>query len=1070
MERPPFVWRSWVTTLAVLVATCSNAVATEERGRLRFDRDIRPILSDKCFHCHGPDTKHRQADLRLDEEQAAKTEAITPGKPNESPLVARIKSSDPDLQMPPPDSNKTLSQSEVELLERWVIEGAEWGRHWAFVTPRRPLPPLLKKKDWARNTVDEFVLARLEREGFSPAPRATPTTLIRRLTFDLTGLPPTPEEIDRFLSDRKPSAYERLVDRLLDSRHYGERMAVLWLDAARYGDTSVYHADGFRDMWAWRDRVVDAFNEGLPFDEFSTEQIAGDLLPNGTAKQKIAAGFNRNNGTTDEGGLIPEEYRVEYAVDRVKTTATVWLGLTMECAQCHEHKYDPIPQEEYYQFFAFFNRSADAGSQTRGGNSPPLFNILAPENEAKLPALRAELATASDRIETYRGRVPEGYPEWARQVSASAVPARGNVFQATFDAKDGEAATFVAQAAGTSFTGTVEGNAERVDGRHLGGVKFNGKTHIAFASVGDFERTEAFSFGGWLRQEGAGAFLSRIDAENDFRGYDLLVDDAGKVSVHIVHQWPKNAIKVITEAAAEPGSWHHVFVTYDGSSKASGVTVYIDGEPSEVSVEQDGLADSIHTEQPLRIGSRTSDTRLRGVVDEVRIFHRQLSHGEVESVMAHDALRSVLILPSTERDDAARDALREFYLSHRDAEYARLARTKKDLESKERTLLKPLTTVMTMGDMATPRDTFVLSRGAYDAPTEIKVEPGTPSALPPMASDAPRDRLGLARWLFSSEHPLTSRVAVNLYWQMVFGNGLVTTPGDFGSQGDFPSHPELLDWLAVEFRETGWDIKRLLKLFVTSATYQQSAEVPAALYRRDPQNRLLARGPRFRLQAEFLRDNALAVGDLLVKRFGGPGVRPYQPAGLWKEVGLGGKPLFKQDDGAKLYRRSLYTYWKRSAPPPTMQIFDAPTREKCTVQRARTNTPLQALATLNDIQYVEAARALAQRMLEHSRPEHSRKEGARKEGALDPRTASREQLAFGFRLVTARRPTESELDVLVTIYRDATREFQAQPEAAEKLLKSGASPRNEALDATAHAAMTTVANLLLNLDETLTRG
>jgi hypothetical protein len=1076
MDHPKPPLKGFVAALLVSATLAPSVFAIETRGRLRFDRDIRPILSDKCFHCHGPDPAHRQAKLRLDLEDAAKAEAIKPGRPNESPLVAHITSTDPDVRMPPPDSNKTLSADEITKLSRWIAEGAEWSRHWAFISPQRPPPPRLQNQEWARNAIDDFVLAKLEKEGLAPAPEASRETHIRRLSFDLTGLPPTLAEIDEFRSDTKPGAYERLVDRLLDSRHYGERMAVLWLDAARYGDTSVFHADGFRDMWAWRDRVVESFNEGLPFDAFSTEQLAGDLLPDASVAQRIAAGFNRNNGTTDEGGLIPEEYRVEYAVDRVKTTSMVWLGLTMECAQCHEHKYDPIPQEEYYQFFAFFNRSADTGSQSRSHNSPPLVNILSPENEAKLPALREKLAAAKEQVDTYLAGVPDGYAAWVRPfesgLQAGSAPkedaasesdpraTRGSVLHATFDSKEGDLEAETTTAGTTRVVGKLEGEAERVDGRTLGAVKLGGKAHIAFDDVGNFARTDSFSYGGWFLHEGAGALLSRMDEEKAFRGYDLLIDGAGKVSVHIVHEWPKNAIKVTTQKAAERGAWRHILATYDGSSKGTGVAIYIDGELSEVTVETDGLTDSIRTAQPFRVGIRTTNNALRGVVDEIRVFDRALTHDEVRAVMTQDAVRPALSRPSAERDEAATKILRDYYIHYRDARYVALQVARKELEGQEQTLLKPATTVMIMGDMKKPRDTFVLLRGAYDAPTETKVEPGTPSMLPSMPADAPRNRLGLARWLFAPEHPLTARVAVNQYWQMLFGIGLVATAGDFGSQGDFPSHPDLLDWLAVEFRETGWDIKRLLKLIVTSATYRQTAEVAPELYARDPQNRLLARGPRFRLQAEFLRDNALAVSGLLVKRFGGPGVKPYQPPGLWKEVGLGGKPLFAQDQGAKLYRRSIYTYWKRSAPPPTMQIFDAPTREKCTIHRARTNTPLQALVILNDVQYVEAARGLAQRMLRHTMDQ----------GALAADEALREQLAFGFRLVTARQPTASEFDVLGAVHKEATDEYRAHPEAAEKLLATGESPRDEAIDAITHAAMTAVGSLLLNLDETLTRG
>uniref|UniRef100_UPI00260C3E8C DUF1553 domain-containing protein n=1 Tax=uncultured Gimesia sp. TaxID=1678688 RepID=UPI00260C3E8C len=850
-----------------------------------------------------------------------------------------------------------------------------------------------------------------------------------------------------------PDAYEKLVDRLLSSKHYGERIALMRLDAARYGDTSVYHADGPRDMWAWRDRIVQMYNENIPFDQFSKEQLAGDLIPNATPLQMVSSGFNRNNGTTDEGGLIPEEYRVEYAVDRVKTTSTVWLGLSMECAQCHEHKYDPISHEDYYRFFGFFNISADAGSQTRKGNAKPIVELVDPEKQKKLPAMRSRIKDNQKLITARQKSVGPQYAAWLKtkekQQKASPAHVEGQLLRFVLNRGEGKQ---VVDQVDSNRKGTIHGNANWVKSPHDQAIKFDGKTYVDLGKVCDFERTDSFSYGGWLNLDpkGAGALLAKMDDANSFRGYDILIS-GDKISVHIINKWPTNAIKVTTKKKLKPSTWQHVFVTYDGSSKAKGVKIYVDGQLWDWKIEQDRLTESIRTPKTLLIGSRHPSSRLLGAVDEIAVFDRALSQSEVIALSKQHSITTLLSVAPEKRTPEQQQQLRQYYLEHEDNEYIALLKKKEKLKAEEATLLKPLTTVMVMGDMAKPRDTFILTRGAYDAPTKQKVQPGTPAVLPPMRKDAAQNRLGLAQWLFQNDHPLTARVAINRYWLMLFGTGLVTTPEDFGSQGAFPSHPQLLDWLAVDFRESGWDIKRMIKQIVMSATYRQSSEASRETYLQDPSNRLLARGARFRLQGEFVRDSSLAISGLLNKTMGGPGVKPYQPPGLWKEVGLSGKPDFVQDQGEKLYRRSLYTYWKRSAPPPNMQIFDAPTREKCTIRRPRTNTPLQALVTMNDIQFVEAARQLANRML--------------KEGG----TSNEAKISHACLLAMAREPRASERKVLLNVYLESLKHYQANPKAAEELMKVGESPRDEKIDAIQQAAWTVVANTILNLDETLTR-
>jgi hypothetical protein len=1020
---------------------------------VRFDRDIRPILSDKCFFCHGPDREHREADLRLDLEELAKEQAIVPGDADASELIVRILSGDPDSIMPPPDANKELSQEERELLIRWVNEGANWTQHWSFMPPQPPRRPQVKDRNWIGNPIDEFALAKMEAKGLTPSVEASREKLIRRLTFDLTGLPPTLAEIDAFLADRSADAYEKVVDRLLQSSHYGERMALMWLDAARYGDTSVYHADGPRDMWAWRDAVIKAYNDNLPFDQFSIQQLAGDLIPDATIEQKILSGFNRNNGTTDEGGAIAEEYRVEYAVDRVKTTATVWMGLTMECAQCHDHKYDPISQEDYYKFYAFFNVSDDGGMQTRKGNATPKLDVPDPEKQRQLPVVQSQLADAKLQLETLTANIGPEFEAWlVKQHSSDEVAAASveSVLHAPLWEGQGKK---VADLSDTERRGEIKGKVEWVKSRVDWALKLNGSNYVDLGDVGNFERTDKFSYGGWVKpQKGArdGALLARMDDGNAFRGYDMLLGD-GMISVHIINTWPANAIKVKTKKSLKPDQWQHVLMTYDGSSQASGIKIYVDGELWDWDIEQDGLTETIRTDKTLLIGSRHPGSRFKGEIDEVYLFDRRLEQGEVKQVAQSDSMKTLLAIAPDQRTDQQVDSLRQYYLATESETHQQLTKQIAELTDREAELNKPLTSVMIMGDMEKPRETFVLLRGAYDSPSETKVQPETISALPPMRAAAPRNRLGLAQWLFRDDHPLTARVAVNRYWQTFFGTGLVATPEDFGAQGDFPSHPELLDYLAIDFRDSGWNIKRLVKQIVMSSTYRQSSSADPDLYRLDPQNRLLARGSRFRLQGEFIRDNALTLSGLLINKFGGPGVKPYQPPGLWAEVGLGGNPKFKQDHGEKLYRRTVYTYWKRSAPPPAMQIFDAPTREKCTIRRPRTNTPLQALVTLNDTQFVEAARHFGQRIMLQGGSD------------LDSR------LQYAFRLATARQPKKSELATLAEVYAAALAQYQADLESAKTLLAIGEQKRDESLDVAEHAAWTIAAGVVLNLDETLVR-
>lgn len=1057
-----------ICVLAILLGTGVPTVGSEKR-ELKFDRDVRPILSDKCFHCHGPDEANREADLRLDLEEAARY-AI--GDQEHSDLLERIDSDDETLLMPPPEAKKPLSDDEKAILRDWIADGAKWTQHWSFVPPNAEASTHSATGDdasWAKNPIDGFVLAKLGEVGLEPSPEAAKTTLIRRLTFDLTGLPPTLEEVDEFLADESAEAYENLVDRLLASKHFGERMAVMWLDAARYGDTSVYHADGPRDMWAWRDSVVKAYNGNMPFDQFSIAQLAADHLPEATLEEQILGGFNRNNGTTDEGGAFAEEYRVEYCVDRVKTTSTIWLGLTMECAQCHDHKYDPISQEEYYQFYAFFNVSSDKGMQTRKGNAEPVIEVPDPTKEEKMPAAQQELATLEAKLASLSDELDGEYESWLHEVkesgdsngpnldslvlSSELSRGKGRSVAVTSKVVDTVPGLRPLQAATPAETqGAVVGKVQWVNTPLDKGLSFNGNNYVDFGDLADFERDQQFSYGGWVKPKGnaSGAILARMDDSNAYRGFDLYAA-GGKVAVHLIHNWPSNAVKVTTKKKLKPDEWSHVFATYDGTSKADGIKIYVNGKQWDWDIEQNGLKGSIRTKKSLLLASRHPGSRFKGEVDRIKIFGECLASEDVKALSKADGIQVILAKAAADRSKAEVAKLKEHYLNQTSEPYRNLRKEIGQLEGELVELDKPMTTVMVMRDMAKPRDTFILNRGQYDSPTETKVTANTLAALPPMSQELPRNRLGLAQWLFSEKQPLTSRVTVNRYWQMFFGAGLVSTPQDFGAQGAYPSHPQLLDWLAVDFRQNGWNIKKTIKQIVMSATYRQSSRVLASTYAKDPENRYLSRGPRFRLQAEFIRDNALALSGLLDLKLGGPGVKPYQPPGLWVEVGLSGKPAFKQDHGNSLYRRSLYTYWKRSAPPPTMQIFDAPTREKCTLQRPRTNTPLQALVVLNDPQYVEAARKFAEDLLTNK--------------SLTPQ----ERIVLAFRKTTARLPSPKEIEAISQVFEEAKTTFSKSPGDAEKLLEVGESKRDPDLDAQSLAAWTIVTSTLLNMDEALTR-
>ncbi|HXG64641.1 MAG TPA: DUF1553 domain-containing protein [Blastocatellia bacterium] len=1047
--------------LAIGGVLASGKAAGSADKPVDFNRDIRPILSDNCFTCHGPDEKQRMARLRFDTREGAfaKPGVIVPGDSAKSRLIQRITSPDKDLRMPPPDSGHALTDKQIELLRRWIDEGAKWETHWAYLTPKRSELPKVSNAAWPRNPIDYFILARLEREGLKPSPEADKITLLRRVHYDLTGLPPTPAEVDAFLADKSPDAYEKRVDQLLHSPHYGERMAMQWLDLARYADTHGYHIDSHRDMWPWRDWVINAFNRNLPFDQFTIEQLAGDLLPEATLDQKIATGFNRNHMINFEGGAIPEEYQTEYVVDRVETTSTVWMGMTMGCARCHSHKYDPITHKEFYQFFAFFNTVPEEGLDGRTGNAKPFLSLPTPEQKTRLDELSAAIKAKETALADKEAVTAQEEWEKAFVGKIAASPREGLIAHYELDGS-------LSDISGRYQHGrTLKGDPTFGAGQVGRAISFDGDTQVSFGNVGSFGRADAFSLAMWLRVSSNVplTLLHRLEESEARRGYEIFFEDVGLIGiqryaarmvVRLTSQGNEQAIQIRTRERLPFGDWHHLALAYDGSGKAAGLKLYLNGKPAEVEVVKDNLSGSFKADADLQIGNEQFGKPFKGQVDDLRVYSRMLAGDEIEQLAIHYPIQAILsgVFGKRSKEESAR--VRDYFLARAASEslrrqYAELKSLKKQKEELDKQILS----VMVMGEMEKPRETFVLARGDYRNRTE-KVTPGVPGVLPPLPKDAPLNRLTLAKWLVDPAHPLTARVAVNRYWQMYFGHGIVKTAEDFGSQGEPPVHPELLDWLATEFIRTGWDIRAMQRLIVTSATYRQSSKVMPELLEKDPENRLLARGPRFRLPAEVIRDSALAASGLLNDKIGGPSVFPYQPKGLWEEMAFGdgfSAQTYTPSAGKDLYRRSMYTFWKRTVPPPALATFDAPDREKCVARRALTNTPLQALVLMNDPTYVEAARALAGRAL--------------REGGKDANS----RIAYAFRLVMARNPVAGEARVLRDLLQQQLAYYRRDKDAALTLLRVGEPQWDTKLDAAELAAWTTVASAILNLDEAITK-
>lgn len=1049
------------TMAAPPVAKPKSPVKAESvPARVDYDRDVRPILSENCYKCHGFDPGQRQAGLRLDTQEgafaalASGAHAVVAGNPAASGVMQRVLAGGA-LHMPPVSTGKKLTAAQIATLKQWIVQGGKYDAHWSFVPPKRPALPVVHNAVWSKNPIDRFVLARLEKEKLKPSAEADRITLIRRLSFDLTGLPPTPAEVDAFVNDKSQDAYEKVVDRLLANPHYGERMAVSWLDLARYADTHGFHIDSQRDMWRWREWLIGAYNTNLPYDQFVVQQLAGDLLPSATLDQRIASGFNRNHPINFEGGAIPEEYATAYIVDRIDTTATAFMGLTMRCAQCHDHKYDPITQKDYYRFFALFHNVNEQGLDGQAGNAAPYIKAPDAEQQKQLTAADQKLAAAKQALNARTAEVQPALATWMQTMSAKpdALSPVNEGLLAYYRLNEGQGAD-LHDTVGTIPAVAVSGKAAWSPGRFGPVLALDGNTTAVLGNKVGFERSEKFSYGAWVNpasNEGM-TVLSRMDDGRTFRGFDLFLA-GGQVFVHLIHEWDKNVVRVNTKQTIPVNQWTHLFMTYDGSSKAKGVTIYINGKPAELDLTHDTLTGSIQTDVPLRVGRRDVGAPFKGMIEAIRIYRRQVSADEVRQIADYDTLRQILAMPDAKRTPEQRTQLTTYYLNTQDISYRKLAAEVAADQSARDMIDRSIPTTMVMQEMDKPRDTFLLVRGQYDKPGE-KVTPGTPDFLPPLPA-GPANRLTMARWLIDPAHPLTARVAVNRYWQMLFGTGLVKTAEDFGTQGERPSHPELFDWLATEYIRTGWDTKRMLRLIVTSETYRQNSKVSPALQERDPENRLLAHGARFRLQAEFLRDEALAVSGLLVDKIGGPSVHPYQPAGLWEELAFGGNfsaQTYVQDHGENLYRRGMYTFWKRTCPPPSLQAFDAPEREFCLVRRSVTNTPLQALTLMNDPTFIEASRKFAERIM--------------KEGGATPE----QRINFAYRLAMSRNARPKEVETMLGLFNQQAVTFRLDPAGAKKLLEVGESPRDTALDTVDLAAWTTIASVLFNLDETITKG
>lgn len=1079
---------TWLSTLfcVSLLTSCGTEKPAEVElaekeipEHIDFNYDVKPILSDKCYACHGPDQKKQKAGLRLDTEEGAyaalkdaKSEhAIVPGDLSSSVAFYRMISDDPEKKMPPASSNLKLTPKEIAIIARWIEQGAEYKPHWSFIKPEKPKVVETKLKNWAASPIDNFVLNRLEKEGLKPSAQASKEDLIRRASFDLTGLPPTLKEIDQFVADKSPDAYSKLVDRLLSSPAYGERMATEWMDVSRYADSDGYLDDKHREFSPWRDWVIHTFNRNMPYDKFITWQLAGDLIPDKSKESILATAFNRLNKKSSEAGIVYEEYRVEYNADRVQTVSQGILGLSVQCARCHDHKYDPVSQEDYYKMFGLFNSTNEIGSPSYGPDQTPGPSLLLTdtENEKLLTFIDQQTKDLEKEVKNNIGASVPAFNTWLNGKSLSVdhvakTISKGLVAYYPFDKLDTDGKKKIS----TPNLVNKKQPAECNEPILKPGIKGNAFYVSDYNSVklghniGWHERTEPFSVDLWINPNkvysDAGVFYHCEDPRLGFKGYSLRLID-NKLQFIIAHSYPQNSIQISTLAPVAVKKWTQVTVTYDGSSKAGGANIYINGKKAPVSLDFDNLYKGILYEPDIHtygfagfmLGQRVLLPPFKdGGIDELKIYNHELTPLEV-LYSNNPAEASKVIANATLPANAP--YMQAFYMSHVDTHHRKLKADLKEKWVQKNEIINKIPEIMVMGDLPKPRPTYLLARGVYNAP-EKQVTPGALGSVLPFDKSLPKNRLGLAKWVFDKNNPLTARVFVNRIWQMHFGKGLVKSSGDFGNQGDLPSHPQVLDWLAVDFMESGWNIKKLHKTIMMSATYRQSSKISKELAEKDPENILLARGARFRLSAEMIRDNSLAISGLLVDKVGGKSVYPYQPEGIWGELSnKGWRYNYLQEPGEGLYRRSLYTIWKRTSPPPSMLIFDAPERGECVVRRRATSTPLQALVLLNDPQHIEAARVLAEKIM---------KETA---GNKD----SDKRLDMAFRLITGRHPDNTEKDILSRFYTEELKRFKDKPANALDYLSTGELKWDKSLQPAEIAALATVSNSIMNTDEGYTR-
>ena len=1023
-------------------------------SHIDYNQHVKPILSDKCFLCHGPDKDNGQkAGLDLSTPEGATAilkngkRAIVPGNLSKSELYHRIITTDPEIRMPAKASNRSLTDYEKAILIKWVEQGAAYKPHWAFIAPVKPKLPAVKEKAWAKNAIDYFVLQKLEENNLKPSAEADKATLLRRVTLDLTGLPPTVEQIDAFIADNSKDAYENVVDKLLQSPHYGEKMAVDWLDLARYADTYGYTVDRYRPTWPWRDWVIQAFNKNMPFNQFATWQLAGDMLPNATREQKIATTFNRNHAQNAEGGIINEEFRSEYVADRTSTLGTAFLGLTISCARCHDHKFDPVSTKEFYSLYSFFNNVDEAG-QIAFDNKTPGPSILL--TDKKQDSILAWLTNAEkekqQQLDAIALREKPAFETWKQHLGNN-IPfdlQKGLQAQFSFDKLINKKFVNKKDAKGG---GSVE-DAVIEPGRFGNAFKSNGDDILKLGNVGIYNRFQPFSIGVWVnipKDVHKGVIVHKGDGDitYSFHGYYLNILD-GKAAFLMANTWPYNNILKTTRDSLPKEKWIQLTLTYSGSGKAEGIKLYVDGIEADMITEKDNLYKDIVYHRGDKIGLQVgADWRgtgfKNGLVDELVVYNRELNASEVTGLLQANYAKPVFSSPIPDCD------LEQYYFSSISKSWQQTNKELFDLKQERNKLEENIPEIMVMEEMKEPRQTHVLQRGAYDAPGE-QVFPDVPKAILPYPQNLPKNRIGLAQWLFDANNPLTARVIVNRYWQTYFGTGIQKNADNFGNQGGFPSNPALLDWLAVTFRESGWDIKAIQKLIVLSATYRQSSLAGAALLAKDPDNLLLARGPAFRLSAEMIRDAALKASGLLIDSIGGPSVKPYQPEGIWSV----NSEVYKQDSGANLYRRSLYTFWRRTNLAPSLGTFDAPLRSSCVVQRQKTGTPLQALVLLNDPQFTEAAKVLA----EHSFEKNNTIAG---------------RIIFIYRALTGIHPSKKEKEILEALYTSQVEKFSKSPSKMKGWLGAGEYKINKKLNAAELAATTIVASTVMNSDAFITK-